>query len=694
MLDSLFSYIFVTFFLYQHFKFIPPSSRAKPEKLSGCLGTVRNWFSFRTAPKMELFEPARANTTRCKFMLYRILYLAIGLFVFSAVLKIPDVQKTFEELLRYVYLDNFTLLRVPSFIGAFFLIAYFYIPPFCGAEASLRRLLYEKASIPAQQNAEQHRLRNASYLPQIDVVQKVLKDLKGQGFDKKDLIYETAPTAKSMWMKVALLCEHARQYAEDARLGRELNALANEIFESYEKQKPIARACFAAMRNDPNSIQTVEMIANLRDACSQMLDRLYELFSRIALMIHGGDISRVRAMKKVGFFIKANSIFAVPESNDIICFTILLLIILFLPLWLLHSLSGALGITMIIYTCMFTPVFLLMCFPNLIQGYVYKVRKSYSQFFAFPRVEFPVISAIVASILAIGIATAFLLDGSLMQRMQIFHNQKYPWTLMPLTYAFVLAVMIQTGQQKSWKTIRIYNTHVTGNWKDALRLSIVIASMFYFVQILLKMVDYPEMSITEAIMEIESKWYLTMALHAMVAGIIGFLLPTWSIVNRNRSKLESRNSKIRFLFPSIRPTTFAVKEDRQNGIEINCPKQWIDIEIPPNRIVKVQNIQVFDEYQVGDTIDSEGNHIPIEYVDASQDEMNMLRSCGDLLDGGVKFYVIGSRAFQFICWVGKQKHTLEELLNAEHVLQDSVNPNPWVPLNKCRVAGYEAMQLH
>ncbi len=691
MLDSLFSYIFVTFFLYQHFKFIPPSSRAKPERLSGYLGTVRNWFSFRNAPKMELFEPARANTTRCKFMLYRMLYLAIGLFVFSAVLKIPDVRKSFEALLQHVYLDDFTLLPAPSFIGAFFLIAYFYIPPFCGAEASLRRLLFEKASIPAQQNAEQHRLRNASYWPQIDMVQKVRKDLKGQGFDQRDLIYETTPTARSMWMKVALLCEHGRQYAENARLGRELNDLANEIFDSYEKQKPTARACFAAMRNDPKSIQTTEMTANLRDACSQMLDRLYELFSRIALMIHGGDISRIRAMKRVGFFIKPNGIFAVPESNDIICFIVLLLIILFLPLWLLHSLRGAVGITMIIYTCMFTPTFLLMRCPHLIQGRIRKVTKASSQFFAFPRVEFPVISAIVAAILAFCIATVFLNEGSLLQRLQAFPSQKYPWILMPLTYAFVLAMMIQAGEQNSWKTIRIFNAHVTGNWKDALSLSIIIPTMFYFVQILLKMVDQPQMSITEAIMGIELKWYFRMALHAVVACTIGFLLPTWNIVNRNRSKAEIRDSKIRFLLSSNRPSSFAVKEDRQNGIEIDRLQQWIEIEIPPNRVVKVQNIQVFNEYQIGDAIDSDGNHIPIEYVDDGQDEMNMLRGCGDLPDG-VKFYVIGNREFQSTCWVGKQKHTLDEMLNSEHGLPDRANQNPWGRLNKYSEKEYGAMQ--
>ncbi|UCD77886.1 MAG: hypothetical protein JSW26_21120 [Desulfobacterales bacterium] len=672
MLEILFSYTVVIFFLYQHFKIIPPSSRAKPEKLCGFLGTVRNWFSFRNAPKMELFEPARANTTRCKFMLYRMLYLGIGLILFSALLKIPEIQETFQALLRYVYEEDFELLRGPSFIGAFFLIAFFYIPPFCGVDASLRRLLYEKARIPAQQYAEQHRLRNAAYMPQIDVVQKVRKDLKGQGFCENDLIYETSPTARSMWLKVALLCEHARQYAEDARLGRELNALATDIFDSYEKQKPNAMACFAMLRNDPDSVQATEMTANLRDACSQLLDRLYELFSRIALMIHGGDISRIRAMKNVGFFIKSNGNFAVPESNDIICFALLLLIILFLPFCLLHSISGAIGITLIVFTCMFTPVFLLLCFPSLIQGRTRNVKKSAAPSFSFPQVEFPVLSAIVAGMLAVFIATVFLNEGNLIHRLQVFVDRKYPWTLMPLSYAFVLAMMIQTGELRNLNTFRIFNAHITGNWRNSLCLAVVIACVFYLVQILLQKANRPEISIIAAIKGIELKWYIRMALNTAVAGIIGFLLPTWHIVNRSRTNEETKDFRIRFILPSSLPSIFAVQEDRKKGIEIDRSLQWIEIEVPPTRVVKVQNIQIFDKYQIGDAVDRNGNHIPIEYVDDSHDDMKMLRDCGDFSEG-IKFFVIGNRDFLLHCWFGKQKCSLEEMLNMDFASLDYVN---------------------
>ena len=164
-----------------------------------------------------------------------------------------------------------------------------------------------------------------------------------------------------------------------------------------------------------------------------------------------------------------------------------------------------------------------------------------------------------------------------------------------------------------------------------------------------------------------------MALNGAAAGIIGFLLPTWHIVDRSRTKEETRDSRIRFILPSSLPSIFAVQEDRKKGIEIDRSQQWIEIEVPPTRVVKVQNIQIFNEYQIGDAVDRDGNHIPIEYVDDSQDDMNMLRGCGDLPEG-IKFFVIGNRGFLLHCWVGKQKRSLEEMLNTELASLNYVNP--------------------
>ena len=110
--------------------------------------------------------PARANTTRCKFLLFRILYVAIALILFHSLLELTSVQKVFQAFLKQ-YFEGTDLIGIegPTFAAVIFITAFSYVPPFRGADESLRRILYDNANIPAQQLAEQNRLRNALFVP-------------------------------------------------------------------------------------------------------------------------------------------------------------------------------------------------------------------------------------------------------------------------------------------------------------------------------------------------------------------------------------------------------------------------------------------------------------------------------------------------------------------------------------------------
>jgi hypothetical protein len=658
MLDFIIAFALVSFVSFQRFAVIPPVSRARPENLPGLMGTIRNWFSVKIEPD-KLFKPARANTTRCKFLLFRVLYVAIAIFSFYSLLKLTSIQKLFEILLSPQLSPQLLGVAGPTFAAVLFIIAFSYAPPFRGADDSLRRILYKNANIPAQQLAEQYRLKTAPFTPNADSLEAVRLRLIAEGFENDDLIYQATPTARSMWIKVAVLCFHVEENLANVKLGTELINLANEILENFRSQKHNAKACFASLRNAPDTKQTEQLNTNLRNACYQLLDNLYELNSRITLIAHGSDLDRVKAARRTGFLIIPFSQILVPEFNDLVWFAFLLLIAMFLPLWFFKKFIEALGISAIVYISILTPIFLLAVKPTLVE---HKKTGSYiSEEIAFdlPLIIFPVVSAFLVGFLTFFIGIAVFGEGDFFNRLNHYIHFQYPYTSIPVLYSLLTAFRIQVPYDKSKKHI-YRGSYVHGNVKDAIIFSVSVTIVYTAAVLSVKSLRSPDLSLVEILRNLDSQRYLRIGLNTMAAGLVGFFVPCWYRVNKMRAQRAQEQISIRFVFPNQFRGAFALVEDPKNGVNVDSKGKWLELSVPQSRKIFVNNIGSIDEYQIADAKDELGNHIKIEYLDESSDTQIMLRDCGYFNDNA-RIFVVGQRCDAIKSYKEKSTKSLEEI---------------------------------
>ena len=185
-----------------------PSTQDVPRSLPDLL----KWLFRKEQSNTNILPPPRANTTAFKYWLYRITYTLISVVVYIAVYFITDFKVELSIVFQYLQVP-LDLKDAGPFVVAVLVASVFpSIPPFRSIDVTLRHFLYEQASIPAHQLSLQNRLKHAPYHVDLSTLERVRSKLEAEGFQRRDLIYEDSPTARSLWIKTSVLIEHLSKW--------------------------------------------------------------------------------------------------------------------------------------------------------------------------------------------------------------------------------------------------------------------------------------------------------------------------------------------------------------------------------------------------------------------------------------------------------------------------------------------------
>jgi len=522
------------------FNVTPPPEPSLPAGVPRRLGMILNWFQLKKDLSSSLFPPPRANTTLFKFWLYRAAYALISLLIFIALLKVPKLAEEVQKIINIAAGSNTPVLKnAGPIVMAFFAAVVFpMLPPFKEADRSLRRCLFERASIPAQQLRERNRLKKAEYEAKPEELKVVKSNLQTDGFDASDIVYEVIPTTQSLWTKASLLMEHIAawqakdQYKTAFALLKERDSdllSVDRVAETYEALKGNARECFAGKRSQPGALETQKREEAFRGECKELLIAIYDLLSRVSLKSHFNDRERVNCAKEIGFKLKRRIGGPVPDSNDLIALALVLAGACLLPLSTVVGPGRAVMITVIIFAAVLIPILIADRFPKFAFN-----RNGYS-----PSVAYPFASGLTAAVITVTISIAYssISFGDIMNTNLVdfgrgwssYISRSYPWTALPVLYAVLIAWRIRTGSYPDTDCLKGFRRYCEwGCLLDAgIFLVCTVGVMVIFVM--------PRVSVLWQKPDAATDWMLLIR-PALVSSALGFLVPTWYRANALRLK--------------------------------------------------------------------------------------------------------------------------------------------------------------
>jgi len=525
----------------------PPPKPSQPEGTSPVLGVIKGLFQWKEEPDSSLFPPPRANTTLFKFWLYRIAYTCTGLAVYFTMYKVPGVAKAVQQIINMAAGSDTPILKDAGPVVIAFIVAAIFpeLPPLKGAERAVRRLLYERALIPAQQLSERTRLKEAEYQVHPAVLEAVRKKLEVEGFEGSDIVYDATPTVRSLWTKASLLIAHlARWQGKDkyktafaVLRERDSDKLSvHYVTEAYEALKGDAKVCFKARREHPGAPETEAREAAFRRECKALLGHLYDLLSRLSLKSHLTERERIKCMAELGFLLEPREGGPVPDMNDLVALALVLSAVLIVPLSLRLDLNRALLIGVITYTAVLIPILIANRFPEF-------ARKAGG---GTPAIAFPVVSGIIAgavgmvfSVVSNSIAAGDLGSGVLLDFTKgwaTYTGRSYPWSTLHAIMAALVAWRIRTGTYPDPTRLKgIARYRAWGNlWDAGIFVGCVVAWMVVFVRPqVAKLLNRPEVA---------QDWRF-LIIPVMAALAMGFFVPTWyraNLLRMTKAKEEIR----------------------------------------------------------------------------------------------------------------------------------------------------------
>lgn len=545
---------------------LPPKS---PDNMPSWAHTVRNWFKWNPHTTAALYRPARANTTLFKYRLYQLIYAVIAFSVYWLFVQQPVILNSVNKIIQGLAGVAGGIPGVPSdipyvgeagplLIAAFVLLVLPNVPPFKGADASIRRALYRHASIPAQQLREMNRLSDARYEPPQTALETVRTELVAEGFLPNDIVYDPHnPTTQSLWTKCALLIRQVRSLeAEDnyktafsVLLEPETDQRSVEAVKAhYDALFGDAKACFTALRSPSATAQNEVEKRNetFRVHCKELLELIYSLLSRVSLHAHYGERERVEELGKLGFKLRRNN--ALPDANEVIALIVVLGAVLVFPLSRIMGVVGAVMIGGIMVTAVLTPIILAYVCPRLAQ-----LRGSHA-----PAIAFPVAAGIIAWLMGgiiITVAGFFTppTEGCPYSGLARYSNCSYPWSLLHAGISTLIAWRMRVGTYPAAVLISGFRRYrVWGSIGDsAIFLIVMLALLVFAVKPMLRDLGRDFEGI---------QFVMLMLRIGLVASIIGFFVPTWyraqqahrsgerrgDLLKRKRFEAELKNN------PSIR----------------------------------------------------------------------------------------------------------------------------------------------
>jgi hypothetical protein len=530
------------------FNLAPPPKPSLPENLPRQLGTILNWFQYKKGISSPLFPPPRVNTTLFKFWLYRAAFTLFGLLVYLAMYKFPKLADEVQNIINLATQSNLPVLKNSGPVVMAFIVSVVFpiIPPFMGADRSLRRILFDRASIPAQHLRERNRLRKADYEARPKVLDVVKKNLQADGFAAYDIVYEAMPSTRSLWTKVSVLMEDISEwqgmdkYKTAFALLKERDSetlSVDRITEAYEALKGNARECFAGLRSQANAQETQKREEAFREECKELLVAIYDLLSRVSLKSHFTDSERIKCAAEIGFKLEGRPGGPVPDSNDLIALALVLSGVCLLPLSARVGIGRAIMITVIIFAAVLIPILIADRFPRFVSR-----RNGY-----IPSVAYPFVSGLSIAVITVTISVAYssvAFAEFMIAEADLFNLAKgwtryigrsYPWTALPVLYAILIASRIRTGSYPDTTGLRGFQRYCAwGCFLDAgIFLICTIGVMVTFVM--------PRLSGLRPDAAGAAQWELLIR-PALVSFALGFFVPTWYRAKSLRMK-EAASAK-------------------------------------------------------------------------------------------------------------------------------------------------------
>jgi hypothetical protein len=466
-------------------------------------------------------------------------YTFTGLAVYWALYKIPRVAAEVQKIIDLAGGPDTPVLKDAGPVVLAFIVAAVFpeIPPFKGADRTVRTILYERACIPAQKLHERNRLKLATYKVDAKELEAVRKNLEAEGFDRRDLVYEGEPTVRSMWTKISLLIAYiARWQGKDKfktafALLRERDSgtlSVDRVTQVYEALKGNAKSCFREMRDHPDEPETEARAQAFRRECKELLMQIYTLLSRVSLKSHFTDRERIKSMAKIGFVLEPDEGGPLPDPNDLVALGLVLGVVLIVPLSARLGAERALMIGVITYTAVLIPILIANRYPEF----------ALNPGRGTPAVAFPVVSGFVAA--AIGMVFAVTWNalhpesGALIDfanGWSSYASRAYPWSTLHALYAVLIAWRIRTGTYPDPIKLKgVARYREWGNVWDALIFAgCAVALMVLFVR--------PQLAVLWERPEVASNWRI-LIMPGIVAFALGFFVPTWYRAHMMKKKVS------------------------------------------------------------------------------------------------------------------------------------------------------------
>jgi hypothetical protein len=529
-------------FAMTRFNVPPPSRVTLPTGIPHSIEEARKWLRVKSEPASTILPPPRANTTIFRYWLYRVTYGVIGVVVYLTLYKIDGVRDSIIKLL--LVLPGLESLKsvIPAdptpFMIAIVVLLLPMLPLFKVADASIRRALYLRALIPAEQLRLCGCARTAEFNVDAALLEQVRDTLEVEGFDRRDIAYDEKPSTRSLWTKAGLLVRHIQRWegldkyktAFAVLRERESNKRSCEqIREAYEALKGDAKTCFKALREQPEQEETQRREECFRRECKTLLESMYGLLSRVSLHSHYSERERIAGFRELGFQIEPRQGGPVPDINDATCLLILLGMVVILPLWHEIGFTRALAVGSIYFTATLTPLLLAAYCPVFAMG----------QGARTPAVACPVVAGLIAVIAAVVIS---VLSKSIMTEFSLidlsegwgrYKTGSYPWSFLVFLVAAMISVWIRIGKYPDASRLNgIYRYRQWGSLTDGMIFAVCTAALM-IVYIIPRLMELRPEVFTD------DDWLRLLLVPTAATFVIGFFVPTWHRANRFRAHKET-----------------------------------------------------------------------------------------------------------------------------------------------------------
>jgi hypothetical protein len=463
----------------------------------------------------------------------------IGVGVYLVIYKVPGVIGGINLLAEWAGLESLIPADPTPFMLALVVLLLPVLPIFKVADAGIRRGLYIRALIPAEQLRLSVRLKKAAYEANAALLEQVREALEVEGFDRGDIALEPKPSTPSLWTKAAILIEQIERsqgldkyktaFAVVRELGSEKRS-CEQVEEAYEALKGDAKTCFKALREQPGHEETQLREERLRRDCKALLERIYALLSRVSLHSHYSARERVASLRDIGFQVEPRQGGPVPDSNDVIWLLMLIGAVVILPLWQRLGFGRALAIGGVYFTAVLTPLLLAAYCPTFAMGRGART----------PAIACPVVSGVIAAIVGIVISVVSKSIGpefpwiDVLAGWQGYVERSYPWSFFVFLVAALISIRIRSGTYPDVSTLNgISRYQQWGSLTDGLILAGSTALLMMAI-IIPRLID-----LTEGRFELyDETWRRLVLIPTTATFVIGFFVPTWYRANTLRMATE------------------------------------------------------------------------------------------------------------------------------------------------------------